>query len=155
MFHRYREQENNLAFKLYNEALSLSRRIDSKEMEADSLIRIAQIYLQRGVQQHNLAEDCLMEAKRLLRQLGDTSTLSKCSYILIKMRSQRLFPFFADLIRMSLQHFPDMCRLREWKNRCTPFWMQLDQVREREETEPLEQLLRPPTLEAYKFYTKP
>lgn len=147
--------DNGAAFRLYNDALNISRQIENKEMEADILIHIAQIYIQRGVAQHNLAEKCLLEAKTLLRQLGDLSSLGKCSFVLIKMRYQRLLPYFVDLMRSSLIHFPDLCRLREWKNRCAPFWMQLDQVRYIEESEPIEYLLRPPASDIYNFNAKP
>lgn len=147
-------QKIDLAFKLYNDALELSRQIGNKEMEAESLIHIAEIYVQRGVLQHILAEKCLLEAKTLLRQLGDLSTLEKCSFILIKMRYQRLFPHFYDMIRASAYNFCDMCRLRDWKNRCAPFWMRIDYVREIEETEPLEYLLKPPKSNTYNFTKK-
>lgn len=147
-------QKVDLAYKLYNETLILSRQIGNKEKEAESLIHLAQIYIQRGVLQHGLAEKYLLEAKTLLRELGDLSTLERSSFILIKMRYERLFPYFFDMLRMSNFNFCDMCRLREWKNRCAPFWMKMDYVREVEETEPLEYLLKPPTSEIYNFNKK-
>ncbi|XP_004520912.1 uncharacterized protein LOC101458075 [Ceratitis capitata] len=114
-------KNNNNALLKLQEALKYALQCGSASREAEALVAIGKIHATNTLEK-GPARKAFTRAKQIYGDLGDVLNRKKARYMLAKLKSDAIFPYFMDLLKDSQDRFCGFYNLRQWKNGCKEFW---------------------------------
>ncbi|SPP85496.1 uncharacterized protein LOC117587641 [Drosophila guanche] len=112
------------AISSYKKALRLSRLYSHKDTEAEILLHLGKIFA-KDTQKTSIAKKCYEQAKRIYVDFNDDHSLKTTNYLLAKLMADEITPLYMAMLKSSTTRYCAFFNLRQWKNRCRPFWKKL------------------------------
>ncbi|ALC44383.1 CG31798 [Drosophila busckii] len=120
------------AISSFKRALRLSRLYDHKEQEAEILLNLGKLFA-RDTQKTNIAKKCYNQAKSIYIDYNDTHSKKTAVFLMAKLMADEITPLYMAMLKASSSQYCAFYNLRQWKNRCRPFWHSLgDEIMKQE-----------------------
>ncbi|EDV31104.1 uncharacterized protein Dana_GF14717 [Drosophila ananassae] len=112
------------AISSYKRALRLSRLYSHKDLEAQILLYLGKIFA-KDTQMTSIAKKCYEHAKRIYVDFNDQHKRKMANYLKAKLMADEITPLYMAMLKASTTRYCAFFNLRQWKNRCRPFWHHL------------------------------
>ncbi|KAH8419508.1 hypothetical protein KR222_000900 [Zaprionus bogoriensis] len=112
------------AISSFKRALRLSRLYDHKDHEAEILLNLGKLFA-RDTQKTGIAKKCYNQAKSIYIDFNDTHSKKTAVFLMGKLLADEITPLYMAMLKASNSRYCAFFNLRQWKNRCRPFWLQL------------------------------
>lgn len=112
------------AISSYKRALRLSRLYSHKDLEAQILLYLGKIFA-KDTQMTSIAKKCYEHAKRIYVDFNDQHNRKMANYLKAKLMADEITPLYMAMLKASTTRYCAFFNLRQWKNRCRPFWHHL------------------------------
>ncbi|XP_068146619.1 uncharacterized protein [Drosophila tropicalis] len=120
------------AISSYKKALRLSRLYNDQKSEANILLHLGKIFA-KDTQKLCLAKKCYEQAKHIYIDFNDMISKKMVNYLLAKLMADEITPLYMAMLKASTKQYCAFFNLRQWKNRCRPFWKKLgDEIKKQE-----------------------
>ncbi|XP_064544968.1 uncharacterized protein LOC135432986 isoform X1 [Drosophila montana] len=108
----------------FKRALRLSRLYDHKDHEAEILLNLGKLFA-RDTQKTGIAKKCYNQAKNIYIDFNDTHSKKTAVFLMGKLMADEITPLYMAMLKASSSRYCAFYNLRQWKNRCRPFWLKL------------------------------
>lgn len=112
------------AISSFKKALRLSRLYDHKDHEAEILLNLGKLFA-RDTQKTGIAKKCYNQAKNIYIDFNDTHSKKTAVFLMGKLLADEITPLYMAMLKASSSRYCAFYNLRQWKNRCRPFWHKL------------------------------
>jgi len=112
------------AISCYKRALRLSRLYTHRDLEAEILLHLGKIFA-KDTQMTSIAKKCYEHAKRIYVDFNDQHSRKMANYLQAKLMADEITPLYMAMLKSSTTRYCAFFNLRQWKNRCRPFWKRL------------------------------
>lgn len=117
----------------FKRALRLSRLYDHRDAEAEILLNLGKLFA-RDVEKTGIAKKCYNQAKGIYIDFNDTHSKKTAVFLMGKLLADEITPLYMAMLKSSNSRYCAFFNLRQWKNRCRPFWKQLGKEIIKQET---------------------
>lgn len=124
----------------YKRALRLSRLYTHRDLEAEILLHLGKIFA-KDTQMTSIAKKCYEHAKRIYVDFNDLHSRKMANYLQAKLMADEITPLYMAMLKSSTTRYCAFFNLRQWKNRCRPFWKRLGDEIIKQETDSIYCLL--------------
>ncbi|XP_037708937.1 uncharacterized protein LOC119546593 [Drosophila subpulchrella] len=128
------------AISCYKRALRLSRLYTHRDLEAEILLHLGKIFA-KDTQMTSIAKKCYEHAKRIYVDFNDQHSRKMANYLQAKLMADEITPLYMAMLKSSTTRYCAFFNLRQWKNRCRPFWKRLGDEIIKQETDSIYCLL--------------
>ncbi|XP_030377381.1 uncharacterized protein LOC115626222 [Scaptodrosophila lebanonensis] len=118
----------------YKKALRLSRIYDHRDHEAEILLALGKIFA-KDTHRLSLAKRCYEQAKNIYIDFNDIYRKKTAVYLMAKLKADEITPLYMAMLKASQSRYCAFFNLRQWKNRCRPFWKRLGDELIKQETD--------------------
>jgi len=112
------------AISSFKKALRLSRLYEHKDHEAEILLNLGKLFA-RDTQKTGIAKKCYNQAKSIYIDFNDTHSKKTVVFLMGKLLADEITPLYMAMLKASSSRYCAFYNLRQWKNRCRPFWHKL------------------------------
>ncbi|XP_023171345.2 uncharacterized protein LOC111599799 [Drosophila hydei] len=112
------------AISSFKRALRLSRLYEHKDHEAEILLNLGKLFA-RDTSKTGIAKKCYNQAKKIYIDFNDTHRKKMAVFLMGKLLADEITPLYMAMLKASGSRYCAFYNLRQWKNRCRPFWMTL------------------------------
>ncbi|XP_017033907.1 uncharacterized protein [Drosophila kikkawai] len=128
------------AISCYKRALRLARIYSHRDLEAKILLHLGKIFA-KNPQMTSIAKKCYEHAKRIYVDFNDQHSRKMANYLQAKLMADEITPLYMAMLKASSSRYCAFFNLRQWKNRCRPFWKRLGSEIIKQETDSIYCLL--------------
>ncbi|EDV97205.1 uncharacterized protein LOC6556719 [Drosophila grimshawi] len=120
------ENLDNLAKAIssFKRALRISRLYHLKNQEAEILLNLGKLFA-RDTQTTGIAKKCYIQAKSIYIDYNDNHSKKTAVFLMGKLLADEITPLYMAMLKASSSQYCAFYNLRQWKNRCRPFWLKL------------------------------